>query len=121
MLRLLLSSALIMIFSNSWANDAQLEKDIKKRENEIKTVAQDFESVMISQTFRLMTKGIKTDPVFGGGKSEEIYRDMLMDEYGKNVAKNGGFGLAKHIQKDIQKSDSIYNNLMREKNASSKQ
>lgn len=110
-----------MLSSLSLANDAQLEKDIKKREGEIKTVSQDFESVMISQTFRLMAKGIKTDPMFGGGKSEQIYRDMLMDEYGKNVAKNGGFGLAKHIEKDIKRSDSIYNNLMSRKNAASNQ
>ena len=37
-----------------------------------------------------MFEGIKTDGMFGGGNAEDIFRSMMVDEYGKMMSKNGG-------------------------------
>ena len=45
--------------------------------------------------------GIKTDKNFGGGASEDIYRSMMAQEYGKTLAKAGGIGIADQVMREI--------------------
>lgn len=63
--------------------------------------AQDFEAFFISAMFQSMFQGIKTDGPFGGGHGEEMFRGVLMQEYGKSVAKAGGIGIADSVYKQI--------------------
>lgn len=63
--------------------------------------AQEFEAVFISQTLAQMFADIDVDPVFGGGHAEEIFRGMLIEEYGREISKAGGFGLADAIMREI--------------------
>jgi Rod binding domain-containing protein len=35
--------------------------------------------------------------MFGGGYAEEMWRSMLTQEYGKEIAKRGGFGIADSV------------------------
>ncbi len=63
--------------------------DMKKAEK----TAEDFEAFFISRSMESMHEGVKTDGPFGGGHSEKIYRSMLLDEYGKVMAKSGNVGV----------------------------
>jgi flagellar protein FlgJ len=63
--------------------------------------AQDFEAVFLSQVFENMFAGVSTDTTFGGGQSETVYRSLLLQEYSKVAAKNGGVGIADAVQRDI--------------------
>ena len=71
---------------------------IKAREK-----AQEFESVFIAQMFKPMMESIPTDGPLGGGNTEHMFRSMMIDEIGKDIAKQGGVGL----------SDSIYREILR--------
>jgi peptidoglycan hydrolase FlgJ len=64
-------------------------------------VAQDFESFFLSQVFDTMFSGIGADSMFGGGDGENIYRSVLLQEYSKVAAKNGGVGIANAVQRQI--------------------
>ena len=66
-----------------------------------KKVAEQFEGVLMSQMFNEMFEGIKTDGMFGGGEGEEMFRSLMVDEYGKQVAKQGGLGLTNAITKQL--------------------
>ena len=44
-----------------------------------------------------MTEGLETNEYFGGGHGEEIWRSMLNQEYGKEVAKGGKLGIAPKV------------------------
>lgn len=66
---------------------------------ELHNKAKDFEAMFLSEMFSHMFEGVKTDPMFGGGRGEEIFRSMLVQEYGKAMAKGHGIGLADHVQK----------------------
>lgn len=68
----------------------------------LEEVAQDFESIFISQMLQPMFEGIKTDGILGGGFGEEIYRSMLIDEYSKDIASGGGIGIADQIIEEMQ-------------------
>ena len=72
-----------------------------------KTVAQQFEGVLISQMLNSMFEGIKTDGMFGGGEGEEMFRSMMVDEYGKQMAKQGGLGLADHVTRELLKRQGL--------------
>ena len=75
------------------ASPAQMQK--------INAAAEDFEADFLSQMMGNMFEGVQTDPMFGGGESEDIYRSMMIDEYGKMISKAGGIGLADHVKRQL--------------------
>ena len=68
---------------------------------EVRRVAEAFEAVFISQMMAPMFQGLETDELFGGGPGEDIYRSVLIEEYGKSIARAGGIGLSDAIQREI--------------------
>jgi Rod binding domain-containing protein len=66
-----------------------------------KKVAEQFEGVLMSQMLNGMFEGIKTDGMFGGGEGEEMFRSLMIDEYGKQIAKQGGMGLTSAITRQL--------------------
>jgi Rod binding domain-containing protein len=65
--------------------------------------AKEFESVFISQFLGTMFSGIPTDGPFGGGEGEEMFRSMMVNEYGKSIEARGGFGLAGAVTRQLLK------------------
>jgi Rod binding domain-containing protein len=69
-----------------------------------KTAAQNFESVFLSQFLGEMFDGIPTDGMFGGGQGEQMFRSLMLDEYGKQIAAQGGIGLASSVTRELLKT-----------------
>jgi Rod binding domain-containing protein len=65
--------------------------------------AQDFEAQFMSSMAQTMFEGIKTDETFGGGPGEDMFRSMLVEQYGRETAKAGGIGIADKIYGEILK------------------
>jgi flagellar protein FlgJ len=68
-----------------------------------KQTAQQFEGVFITQMLGEMFDGISTDGPTGGGQGEQMFRSLMIDEYGKQMASQGGFGLSDSIQRELLK------------------
>ena len=68
-----------------------------------KKAAKQFESVLVSQMLGGMFEGISTDGPFGGGEGEAMFRSLMLDEYGKQIVNQGGFGLSDAITKSLLK------------------
>jgi flagellar protein FlgJ len=66
--------------------------------------AKEFESVFISQFLGSMFSGIKTDETFGGGEGEDMFRSLMVDQYGKQLEQRGGFGLANAVTRQLLKT-----------------
>lgn len=66
-----------------------------------KETAQDFEAFFMTRMMESMFDGISTDGMFGGGHAEKIYRSMLLNEYGKVMAKTGNIGISDSIMDTI--------------------
>jgi Rod binding domain-containing protein len=62
---------------------------------------QDFESVFIKQMLNTMRKTINKSGLLDGGMAEDIFEDMLYDEYSKKMAQNAQFGLADTLYKQL--------------------
>ena len=72
-----------------------------------KKAATAFEGVFITQFVSEMFSGISTDGPFGGGQGEEMFRSLMIDEYGKQIAAQGGFGLSDAVQRQLLKTQEI--------------
>ena len=70
---------------------------------DIEEAAKEFESVYIAEMIKPMFEGIETEELFGGGKGEEIFRGMLISEYGKILASANGIGLAEHVKSELMR------------------
>ena len=68
-----------------------------------KKVARQFEGVLVSQMLNDMFEGVKTDGMFGGGPGEDMFRSLMIDEYGKQIARQGGLGLADGVTRELLK------------------
>ncbi len=65
--------------------------------------AEDFEAVFLAQMLSHMFAGIRTDGPFGGGKTEEMFRSVMLDQYGRMIARSGGLGIADSVAAEILK------------------
>ena len=79
------------------AADLKKEKDMAK----IEKTAEDFEAFFITKMMESMFEGISTDGMFGGGNGEKVFRSLLINEYGKAMAKTGTVGVADYVMKSI--------------------
>ncbi len=78
------------------------------KEDKLKSACIDFETIFISKLLNGMRKTINKSGFIDGGIGEEIFTDMLYDEYAQTIAKQGGFGLADMIYKNILSKNKIY-------------
>ncbi|MBK1697715.1 rod-binding protein [Rhodovibrio salinarum] len=69
--------------------------------------AQDFEAMFIAQMLKPMFQGLSTEGMFGGGKGEEMYRSLLVEEYGKTIAQAGGVGIADQVKAEMLKLQEV--------------
>lgn len=65
--------------------------------------AQDFEAQFISTMFQSMFEGVGDDNPYSGGPGETMFRSALVDQYGRQMAKTGGIGIADDIYREILK------------------
>jgi flagellar protein FlgJ len=63
--------------------------------------AQEFEAVFAAEMMKPMFEGISSDGMFGGGKGEEVFHGMLVQEYGKLMAQTGSIGIADSVKEEM--------------------
>jgi flagellar protein FlgJ len=64
-------------------------------------VSQEFEAIFIKQMLNVMRKSVNKTGLMDGGMAEEIFEDMLYDEYAQKMAENSGFGIADMIYRQL--------------------
>lgn len=68
-----------------------------------KKTAAEFEGMFVTHMLSQMFSSLPTDGPFGGGPGEEMFRSLMVDEYGKQVEAQGGLGLADFVQRELLK------------------
>lgn len=99
------STALMQATQGDMANKVyDVTRTIKdKDEAKIDAAAKDFEAMFVTEMMKPMFEQIKPDPRFGGGKGEEIFRGMMLQEYGKMMAETGQLGIADVVKQEMLK------------------
>ncbi len=68
-------------------------RDLKR----LKEVSQDFEALLMNQMFKSMRQSVNKTELIDGGMAEDIFEDMLYDEYSKSFAKSRKLGISEMI------------------------
>ncbi|WP_114953990.1 rod-binding protein [Sphingosinicella terrae] len=63
--------------------------------------ARDFEAVFLGQMARLMLESVEIGDQFSGGHGEEMFRGILAENLGTEMARRGGVGLAPTVMDHI--------------------
>jgi flagellar protein FlgJ len=63
--------------------------------------AEDFAAFFFTQSLESVFANMDADKLFGGGNGENVYRSLMLQEYGKVAAKGGGMGIADAVQREI--------------------
>ena len=77
-------------------SDAQMDK-----------VSKDFESMFIGQMLEPMFGDTEGSDAFGSSESGDVYKGLLMDEYGKQISRSGGIGVADFVKKELLKLQEV--------------
>jgi flagellar protein FlgJ len=64
-------------------------------------VAEDFEAFFASSYFEQMFSNIQPDAVTGGGEGESMFKSLMIQEYGKAVAKQHSLGIADVVKRQL--------------------
>ncbi len=71
------------------------------KNSELYKVCEDFEAIFIKQMLNVMRRTVNKSEFIDGGFAEEIFEDMLYDEYAKKMAKTAQFGLANLLYRQL--------------------
>jgi len=79
----------------------------------LKEACQDFEAIFIKQMLDSMRKTINRNGLIQRNMGEDIFEDMLYDEYAKRMAKSGDFGIAELMYKQLSGLRYSQNNTLK--------
>lgn len=64
-------------------------------------VARQFEGVFAGQITKLMMESVEQDDEFSGGHGEEMFRGILAEQVGNQIAQGRGLGIAEAVEAQI--------------------
>lgn len=67
----------------------------------LKEACRDFEALFIKQMLDTMRKTVSKSGMIDGGMGEDVFEDMLYDNYAKSMADTGDFGIAKMMYSEM--------------------
>ena len=77
--------------------------DTSQFNKELKEAADGFEELFVHKLLQIMRSTVPKENLLSGGRGEEIFQDMLDENYAKIITKNGSFGLSKMIFEQTKK------------------
>jgi Rod binding domain-containing protein len=80
---------------------APLQAPVIDKKSPLYKACQDFESIFIKQMLNVMRKTVEKSGLLDGGMAEDVFEDMLYDEYAKLMAQNANFGLTEILYKQL--------------------
>ena len=73
------------------------------RPQDPKETARTFEAVFLGQMAKMMMETVEIGDQFSGGHGEEMFRGVLAERLGEEMARQGGIGLAPAVLDQIIK------------------
>ncbi|MCK5674936.1 MAG: rod-binding protein [Spirochaetales bacterium] len=93
--------------SSGSSNISSMERELKNSNDEkVKQACSDFEAIFIKQMLDSMRKTVDKTSLLGGGMAEDIFEDMIYDEYAKKMSKTGDFGIKDMLYKQLSANSS---------------
>ena len=78
-------------------------EEVEQRNQDLRDASVQLEAILLKMMYSEMYKTIPKDELFGDDNAMEIYRDMYHEELTKQMAADGGIGLADFIYQQLSK------------------
>ncbi|MEA1014148.1 rod-binding protein [Sphingosinicella sp. LY1275] len=76
---------------------------VPQRESAAQATAREFEAVFLGQMAKIMMETVEIGDQFSGGHGEEMFRGVLAEKLGAEMARAGGVGIAPAVMEQIIK------------------
>lgn len=63
----------------------------------------EMESLLVNQMLKAMRKTVQKNEMFHGGRAEEIFEDMLYDEYSLRLSRTSNLGIAQTMYDQLSR------------------
>jgi flagellar protein FlgJ len=98
--------------ANSKAQEAKqgeferaLEKALEEKdEKKLQKACADLEAIFVNMMFKQMRSTVQKSGLIDGGSAEEMYEDMLFENYAEEVSKGKGTGLGDMLYRQLSKN-----------------
>jgi len=67
----------------------------------VRAAAEEFEAVFLNNMLQNMFTGLENGGAWGGGTGSDAWQSLLIDEYARTIADNGGIGLADSVEREL--------------------
>ena len=71
--------------------------------SDIAKTAEEFEAVFLGEMSKLMLESVEMGDEFSGGHAEQMFRGILAEKLGGEIARRGGVGLAPAVMEQMIK------------------
>ena len=89
------------LLTNRYESDLKKLNSSDKRDPKLYNSCVEFESIFIKQMLNEMKKTVEKTGLISGGAAEDIFDDMLYDQYALLMAKTGRFGIADTMYRQL--------------------
>ena len=96
-----------LLAAQAAATGPTLLKNKTMTADQAEVAAHDFESMFIAQMLEQMFGDSIGEEAFGDSDSNQVYKGLMLDAYGKEIAKSGGIGIADYVKKELLKLQEI--------------
>jgi peptidoglycan hydrolase FlgJ len=80
------------------------EKAKEKRSKKLMDACVEAESLFVAQMLKQMRSTVTKGEMLHGGQTEEIFEDMLYDQYALSISKSANLGIAKMMYQQLSKA-----------------
>jgi peptidoglycan hydrolase FlgJ len=88
----------------SLPNNIKKEISVDPYRKKLFDASVEFESMFVKLMLNQMRKSVEKGELLHGGYAEEIFEDMLYDEYARDISKNSSLGLAEQIYQSLSQN-----------------
>lgn len=71
-------------------------------EKALKKASKEFAGVFVGQMLKVMQSTVEKCEIGHGGKGEEIFQDMLNDEFARTIAYSDNYGISNLVYKSLK-------------------
>jgi flagellar protein FlgJ len=79
------------------------DKRVKVKDEKLMNVCIEMESLFVARMLKEMRNTVHKNALLHGGFAEEVFEDMLYDEYALRLSKTSNLGLAKMLYEELSK------------------
>lgn len=92
--------------NNSFASQLSetINRDKKTVDKQLMDVCYEMESLFVGKMLKEMRKTVPKNEWTHGGFAEDVFEDMLYDEYALSVSRNSNLGLAKMLYDEMSRA-----------------